>query len=85
MEEKNIDNSILYSECLCEKIDPPIEYADYLSDKLKSEVYLVKLHPDMNLSDIIEMYDLSEKDLQKLSIVKLKVRDYKINFLLKQD
>jgi hypothetical protein len=83
--EEQISKSISYSDYICDELDKTIDYADYLSDKLESEVFLVKLHTDMNLSDIIEMYDLSEKDLHKLSIVKLKVRDYKINLLLKQD
>jgi len=100
MEEKNINSlsyieeyinkSISYSEYISENIDKSINYAEYIAeamryDTFESKKYLLLLHKDKNLSDIIEMYDLSEKDLQKLSIVKLKVRDYKINLLLKQD
>jgi hypothetical protein len=84
------DSNIKYSEYICDEIDKSINYAEYIAeamryDTFESKKYLLLLHKDKNLSDIMEMYDISEKDLQKLSIVKLKVRDYKINLLLKQD
>lgn len=86
MEEKNIDNTILYSDYISVKLNNNSTFGKfYLKDTFESKKYLLLLHKDKNLSDIMEMYDLSEKDLQKLSIVKLKVRNYKINFLLKQD
>jgi len=86
----NINNLNSYSDYLTNQLNSNIQYSQYTyepiyGDEIESKKYLLLLHKDKNLSDIMEIYDLSEKDLQKLSIVKLKVRDYKINFLLKQD
>ena len=87
--EENINKNILYSEYICGELDKNISYADYLSEHLTDEVgskkYLMSLHTDKILYVIMEIYDISEKDLKKLNLVKLKVRDFKINSLLKED
>ena len=84
-----VDKNISYADYICGELDKNISYADYLeenlSDIFESKKYLMSLHTDKILYIIMEMYNISEKDLEKLNLVKLKVRDFKINSLLKED
>lgn len=72
-----------YSEYIANNIDK--EMSNFLLEYLieESKNYLFYLHKEKNLSDILKMYNILKNDLISLNLVKLKVREFKINLLLK--
>lgn len=76
---KNLDKTISYSEYISDNLDKTISFSEYISEQIdytnESRSLLVSI--------MMAKYGLTDSDLKSIDIVKSKLRDTKIDEIIK--